>query len=546
MNKPIGKVFMLNKRLFFARPLAYIGYALLLSIYSATPFLLTGVQKLLFDALDATARTSFYSYAILAFGLGVASVYTITAAGKVDIALTFSVGKRLRSNLLKALIDMQMGEVPKGGEIVDILHYDIEALEYMLLTQIELLCQLIVLLVSLIIIATMSLGITVFVMIPVIAVAFILWFYSDRYKNKYAMTRSKSIDYSQFLSECINNREALQFFCEPESLRKRFLRICTDRGKSELGKSIFAEIFNAGTEFLYHFGITVLLFIYALRVRDGMASISELALYLSFVGCCLSFLNLLTAAAYGIRSGEDSLERIAGCIAETATDTIQIITNEVKPASLQTTASSTLQAVHFSDFRLINHDTNHSFSFYRGDVVAITGPIGSGKSYFVNALLGYMPYEGSIAFYEDIDHRIGYVNQRINLFDASIDENILLFTNEKKKSWVDSIAQIDASQFGERERIGAGGKELSEGQRQRVSIARALQNCDGIIILDDAFSYLDKSNRKLVFDKVAALGLIVLVITNDSNIISRANKEICLSNLKIHYKEIANENQDCK
>lgn len=66
------------------------------------------------------------------------------AASKLDNSISFTVGKRLRRNLLFALINRKGNDSLQIEEIVNIIDYDIAAIEYMLLTQIELLCQVLV------------------------------------------------------------------------------------------------------------------------------------------------------------------------------------------------------------------------------------------------------------------------------------------------------------------------------------------------------------------------------------------------------------------
>jgi ABC-type bacteriocin/lantibiotic exporter with double-glycine peptidase domain len=64
---------------------------------------------------------------------------------------------------------------------------------------------------------------------------------------------------------------------------------------------------------------------------------------------------------------------------------------------------------------------------------------------------------------------------------------------------------------------------------------RALYNNDGLIVLDDAFAYLDKDNRKKIFDNITALENIVIYATSDESLINKSNKIIRLDNSKLTF-----------
>ena len=84
--------------------------------------------------------------------------------------------------------------------------------------------------------------------------------------------------------------------------------------------------------------------------------------------------------------------------------------------------------------------------------------------------------------------------------------------------------------------IGINGKELSEGQRQRVAIARALYNNNGIVILDDAFAYLDKDNRKSIINKISQCkNILVIFVTGDTQLLNKANVIMAMNGMKMNF-----------
>ncbi len=151
---------------------------------------------------------------------------------------------------------------------------------------------------------------------------------------------------------------------------------------------------------------------------------------------------------------------------------------------------------------------NISFNARRGETLAFVGPSGSGKSTLMKLLVGlYRPQEGKILYnnldenslrFDDLRNQIGFVTQDTNLFSGTIREN-LLFVNPaateedvlealNKASCQNLLARAEK---GLDTMIGEGGLKLSGGEKQRLSIARALLRKPKLLLFDEATSALD-------------------------------------------------------
>jgi ATP-binding cassette, subfamily B, bacterial len=149
-----------------------------------------------------------------------------------------------------------------------------------------------------------------------------------------------------------------------------------------------------------------------------------------------------------------------------------------------------------------------SFSVKRGETIAFVGPSGSGKTTLMKLLVGlYRPLEGSISYngldeneidFEDLRGQIGFVTQDTQLFSGTIKEN-LLFVNPNASDELlrQTLEQASCqtllakAEKGLDTTIGEGGLKLSGGEKQRLSIARALLRQPNILIFDEATSALD-------------------------------------------------------
>lgn len=194
-----------------------------------------------------------------------------------------------------------------------------------------------------------------------------------------------------------------------------------------------------------------------------------------------------------------------------------------------------------------------SFEIKAGEVCAIVGRSGAGKTTIINLLLrAFDPDKGKIKI-EDIDlkklslesHRknIGIVEQEVILQNTTLRENILFgLSDEEKEIWTDEklnelakITRIDQffDRLGEKPFeavVGERGIKLSGGQRQRVGIARALSVNPEILIFDEATSSLDGENEKAIHEamKEAFKNRTVIVIAHRLSTVRHADKIICM------------------
>jgi ATP-binding cassette, subfamily B, bacterial len=149
-----------------------------------------------------------------------------------------------------------------------------------------------------------------------------------------------------------------------------------------------------------------------------------------------------------------------------------------------------------------------SFKTQRGETIAFVGPSGSGKSTLMKLLVGlYRPQQGNIFYngldenkihFDDLRNQIGFVTQDTQLFSGTIKEN-LMFVNPSAsdEDLVDALTKASCQNLllraekGLETMIGEGGLKLSGGEKQRLSIARALLRKPKLLIFDEATSSLD-------------------------------------------------------
>jgi ATP-binding cassette, subfamily B, bacterial len=162
---------------------------------------------------------------------------------------------------------------------------------------------------------------------------------------------------------------------------------------------------------------------------------------------------------------------------------------------------------------------NISFDVRVGETIAFVGPSGSGKSTLMKLLVGlYRPQQGKILYnnldeteliFDDLRNQIGFVTQDTNLFSGTIKEN-LLFVNPTatEEEVMDALNKaacqnlLSRAEKGLETMIGEGGLKLSGGEKQRLSIARALLRKPKLLLFDEATSALDSLTEEEITDTI--------------------------------------------
>ncbi len=188
----------------------------------------------------------------------------------------------------------------------------------------------------------------------------------------------------------------------------------------------------------------------------------------------------------------------------------------------------------------------------KGDTIALVGATGSGKSTIVNLVARfYQPCSGMISI-NDVDYRrfpliklqskFGIVSQTPQLFSGSIMENIRYGRLQASDEEIYAVAeQVSAITFinrlddGFNTMIGEGGSKLSTGQKQLISLARAMLANPDVFILDEATSSIDTETEQLIQKAIeqAFQGRISFVVAHRLSTIRSANKILVIDNGKI-------------
>jgi len=186
-----------------------------------------------------------------------------------------------------------------------------------------------------------------------------------------------------------------------------------------------------------------------------------------------------------------------------------------------------------------------SFDVKVGETIAFVGPSGSGKTTLMKLLVGlYRPQGGKILYngldetelrFDDLRNQIGFVTQDTNLFSGTIKENLLfvnpaatdddLMTALNRAACQNLMARAEK---GLETTIGEGGLKLSGGEKQRLSIARALLRKPKLLLFDEATSALDSLTEEEITDTIREIssegGQVTILIAHRLSTIMHADR----------------------
>ncbi|MDR1664174.1 MAG: ABC transporter ATP-binding protein/permease [Clostridiales bacterium] len=244
----------------------------------------------------------------------------------------------------------------------------------------------------------------------------------------------------------------------------------------------------------------------SLQVGDMLAFMQyAMQIIFSFMMIAMMFVFVPRAAVSGDRISE-------------VLDTGLSITDPEAPREFIPSLKGTVEFRHVS-FRYHNAEADAlsdiSFTAKPGEMTAIIGATGSGKSTVANLIMRFYDVTGGGVWVDGVDVRevsqtnlrekIGYVPQKGVLLSGTVSSNIKYGRSEADGEEVEKAARvaqaldfIGESPDGFEMKIAQGGTNVSGGQKQRLSIARALLKKPEILVLDDSFSALDfKTDAKL-------------------------------------------------
>lgn len=351
-------------------------------------------------------------------------------------------------------------------------------------------------------------------------------------------------DLTSLLEETVSGIRVVKAFGMEDYERGRFRKLTGDFFSHQLKVFKVNALSFPIMELLAGFGIAGVLLYGGIRVASGETTPGTLVSFLAAVIMLYEPVKRLSRANNDIQQGLAASERIFELLDEPISVRDQEQARELPPFS---------NAIRFEQLGLQYPNTEKpvlsdiNFSVAAGEVVALVGRSGAGKTSLVNLVPRFMDTTAGRVLIDGIDVRdltqaslrnqIALVTQDIILFNDTVLNNIAYGYEKIDQEKVEAVARaanahefIEKLSLGYDTVIGERGAILSGGQRQRLSMARALLKDAPILILDEATSALDTESERLVQRAIDRLmqGRTVIVIAHRLSTIRHADRIVVL------------------
>ena len=500
--------------------------------------LLAGDQALGGYLIDCAVMAVFWMLRVLFHSLSTAQSHKAT----------FAVLGNIRKQGLDRLADMPLGDVQArgSGELKNILVERVDSIEPTLAHAIpEMSSNAAVVMATLLYLFVLDwrMALSALITFPLGMVFFLLMMAG--YNKNYARTVAATAALNDTAVEYIGGIEVIKVFGKAKSSYEKFVtaaRECAQSYIDWMNKSNFYFTFAMN---IMPATLLTVLPIGGLLLKNGTLTPEK------FVLIVILAMGLITPII-GCMKFTDDLAKV-GTIIGQVTDILTSPTLPRPETDVETPVDST---VALRDVRFGYGETEilHGvhLTFRAGTVNALVGPSGSGKSTIAKLIASFWDVgSGSItvggADIRNISaahyHRlIAYVSQDNFLFDSTVRENIRMGRPDATDAEVEQAARdcgcydfIQGLENGFDTVVGSGGGHLSGGEKQRISIARAMLKNAPIVILDEATAYTDPENEAVIQESVARLvrGKTLIVIAHRLSTIVDADQIVVVNDGKI-------------
>ena len=373
------------------------------------------------------------------------------------------------------------------------------------------------------------------------------------------LRRRKVLDYELFEQQAINNNKTYEFITSMQEIK---LQDCEQRRRWEW-EDVQADLFNvqmkslklqqtqeAGSIFINELKNIVITVVAATAVIHGQLTLGMMLAVQYIIGQLNSPVEQLMSFFYSVQDVKISLERI---------NEIHRMDDENGKQGLETSVTDETKGIDMENinFKYDPHALKTiiddvSLTIPKGKVTAIVGASGSGKTTLIKLMLGYYPVLGGQITIGGTDvntlnkkwwrRQCGVVMQDGVIFSESIARNIAVDDKEIDKQRLQTAAEIACIHdyvmglpLKYNTKIGRDGVGLSQGQKQRILIARAVYKNPNYIFLDEATNSLDANNERMIVEYLDEFykGKTVVIVAHRLSTVKNADQIVVLDKGKV-------------
>ena len=397
--------------------------------------------------------------------------------------------------------------------------------------------------------STASFGPTLLVIALVLVPIFILPFFTSRYLRRYVKRELATLSEATAASEeAIGNAKVVKAFTREDYETSRYNTLAWRQFGITMKRARLSSAIQAGTTLLGLTGLAIFLWYGGTAVLNGTLTIGTLTTIVIYLAVLTRPFIALSNLYGQFQIALGAAERIFDLLDQPITLADSPNASPLPP--IQGSLSFEHVAFSYNEETQVLHDV--SFEAQHGQVVALVGPSGAGKTTIANLIPRFFDVQGGRITVDGYDIRevqvkslreqIGIVLQEPVLFGTTVRENIAYGRLEATQEEIERVSRsANAHEFIEKlpegydTLVGERGVKLSGGQRQRIAIARALLRNPRILILDEATSSLDNESESLVQEALDRLmhDRTTIVIAHRLTTIQNADKIVVIEQGRI-------------
>jgi ATP-binding cassette subfamily B protein len=465
---------------------------------------------------------------VMPFFLGVVIVTlvrmgAITACALMDRVQDFHYENLLRNNIMKAIykadnIKNMAGRSEKAFEILD---DDVPACAFpsQLLSEVS---GFVVY--SLIAIASLLLinwKVTIYIFIPLSLAILIIQNASKKLKGNRKANRETHSRVSEMISDTASLVQTIKTSHSEDSVLKHYEKLNGIRLAAVLKDTLFESNLQAVLGSTVYIGTAVMMIVVARNMMQGQFPIGDFSMFIVYLGTLANCVERIVELVSLMKQAEVSYDRIIELVGDENKGELTAYCKLSAFKPLKEFKNKLMERTPLKELNVRNltygHDDRNgiydvSFTLRPGEVLAVAGGVGSGKSTVLNVLMGVVPKDSGQVFWNgaEIKHckeffappNVAYAPQIARMLSDTIGENLLLGKDvcevEINKALYDAVFEDDVSEMqdGIDTQAGSCGSMLSGGQRQRLALARMFIHDAEVYIMDDSSSAIDIETEK--------------------------------------------------
>jgi ATP-binding cassette subfamily B protein len=470
-----------------------------------------------------------------------------TLASRVGTAMTSDLRARLVDKLQKLSVDYY--DRHPVGVLMSRVAHDTEAL-YGFIHQFTsgFLLQILQVVGVGVMLFTLNAKLAAWTLIPMPLVLYGSWFFWRYVYPKYYRYWDSASKQAGALAGMLSGIRVVKAFAQEEREFRRFQRTSDSLRQSRLGVEVSASTFSALMQLVFSLGGLIVWFVGGRDVLGGEMTLGALMAFLAYLTMFYAPLTTLAQLTTWLTSFLTASQRVFELL-----DTADRIRDPASPAALpRMRGRICFENVTFGYDRNYPVLKNFSLEIRPGETVGVVGRSGSGKTTLVNLISRFYDVDAGRVTIDGIDVRelaredlrrqIGVVLQEPFLFRGTVWENLLYgrpdadtetaLTASKGANAHDFIMRLP---LGYDSPLGERGAGLSGGEKQRLSIARALLYDPRILILDEATSSVDTESEKAIQDALAVLtrGRTTIAIAHRLSTLRNADRILVMDHGKL-------------